>query len=86
MTLFTTRMLNSGFIASSAFNPTWAHQPRHVSAFLQAAEPVFEEITEALEKNNIEKRINHKQKHTGFAKLVEWHILLSFAQCDHIYN
>ena len=50
MTLFTTRMLNSGFLASSAFSPTWAHQPQHVSAFLQAAEPVFEEITEALEK------------------------------------
>jgi hypothetical protein len=25
MTLFTTRMLNSGFLASSALNPTWAH-------------------------------------------------------------
>ena len=71
MTLFTTRMLGSGFLASSAFNPTWAHQPRHVSAFLQAAEPVFEEISEALEKNDIGKRINHKPKHTGFARLVE---------------
>ena len=47
MTLFTTRMLNSGFLASSALNPTWAHQPRHISAFLQAAETMFEEITEA---------------------------------------
>ena len=50
MTLFTTRMLNSGFLASSALNPTWAHQPRHVDAYIQAAESVFQEITEALEK------------------------------------
>jgi glutamate-1-semialdehyde 2,1-aminomutase len=71
MTLFTTRMLNSGFLASSALNPTWAHQPRHVDAYIQAAESVFQEITEALEKNDIEQRINHKPKHTGFARLVE---------------
>ena len=71
MTLFTTRMLDCGFLASSAFNPTWAHQPRHVSAFLQAAEPVLEEITEALVKNDIGQRINHKPKHTGFVRLVE---------------
>jgi len=50
MTLFTTRMLNSGFLVSSAFNPTWAHQPRHVDAYIQVAESVFQEITEALEK------------------------------------
>jgi len=50
MTLFTTRMLNSGFLASSAFSPTWAHQSRHVSAYIQVAESVFQEITEALEK------------------------------------
>ena len=42
MTLFTTRMLNSGFLASSALNPTWAHQPRHIDAYIQVAESVFQ--------------------------------------------
>ena len=64
MTFFTRRLLNIKFIASSAFNSTWAHQPQHISAFLQAAEPMFEEITEAPQKNNIEQIINHKTNHT----------------------
>ena len=71
MTLFTTRMLDRGFLASSTFNPTWAHQPRHVEAYILAAESVFKEITEALEKNDIEQRVHHKPKHNGFARLME---------------
>ena len=50
MILFTTGMLDSGCQVSSAFKPIWAHQPRHVEEFLQATEPVFEEINEALKK------------------------------------
>ena len=42
MTLFTRRMPNSGFLVSSAFNPTWAHQTRHVDAYIQVAESVFQ--------------------------------------------
>ena len=70
MTLFTIRMLKQGFLASSAFNPTLAHQIHHVDDYFSAAGIVFEEIHESLEKQDVFKRINHKPKHTGFSRLV----------------
>ena len=70
MTLFTIRMLKQGFLASSAFNPTLAHQIHHVDDYFSAADIVFEEIHESLEKQDVFKRINHKPKHTGFSRLV----------------
>jgi len=69
MTLFTIRMLSHGFLASSGFNPTWAHQPRHVDAYLRAAESVFTEIAQAIEHNDVAARIDGKAKHTMFARL-----------------
>ena len=69
MTLYTIRMLDHGFLASSGFNPTWAHQPRHVDAYLRAADDVFSEIAEAIEHNDVSERIEGKTKHTMFARL-----------------
>ena len=57
MTLFTIRMLKQGFLASSAFNPTLAHQIHHVDDYFSAAGIVFEEIHESLEKQDVFKRI-----------------------------
>lgn len=69
MTLFTRRMLDHGFLAGGYFNPTMAHEPRQVSAYLKAAENAFPEIAEAIEKGDVLKRIDHKPKHTMFARL-----------------
>jgi len=63
-------MLKHGFLASSAFNPTFAHQIHHVDDYFSAAGIVFEEIHESLEKKDVFKRINQKPKHTGFSRLV----------------
>ena len=70
MTLFTTRMLDEGFLATSGFNPTWAHQTRHVDDYFLKAESVFKELSESLEKKDVNQRINNRPKHTGFSRLV----------------
>jgi glutamate-1-semialdehyde aminotransferase len=70
MTLFTTRMLDEGFLATSGFNPTWAHQTRHVDDYFDKAENVFTELSESLEKKDINQKINNSPKHTGFSRLV----------------
>ena len=71
MTLFTTRMLDEGFLATSGFNPTWAHQTRHVDDYFNKAESVFGELLESLRKKDINKRINNSPKHSGFSRLVD---------------
>ena len=70
-TLFTTRMLDHGFLASGGFNPTLAHHPRHVEAYLKAANVVFEEIAEAIEREDYLERIGGKVKHSTFQRLNE---------------
>ena len=69
MTLFTTRMLNHGFLAAGGFNATMAHERRHVEQYLEAAGKVFAEIREAIELGDVLERINHQPKHTMFARL-----------------
>jgi glutamate-1-semialdehyde 2,1-aminomutase len=71
MTLFTTRMLDHGFLASSGFNPTLAHEPRHVDQCLAAAETVFAEINEAIERGDVMQRIGNRPRHTMFARLAD---------------
>lgn len=68
-TLFTIRMLDHGFLASAGFNPTLAHQPRHVDAYLAAAAEVFVEIAQAIEAGDVMRRIDDRPKHTMFARL-----------------
>jgi glutamate-1-semialdehyde 2,1-aminomutase len=69
LTLFTIRMLDHGFLASAGFNPTLAHQPRHVDGYLDAAAEVFVEIAQAIELGDVMQRIDGKPKHTMFARL-----------------
>ncbi|MFV2067863.1 MAG: aminotransferase class III-fold pyridoxal phosphate-dependent enzyme, partial [Pirellulales bacterium] len=47
-TLMTARMLQHGFLAGGAFNPTLAHEPRHVTACLAALDEVFAELADAI--------------------------------------
>jgi len=69
MTLFTVRMLDRGFLAGGGFSPTLAHQPRHVDAYMTAADLVFPEIAEAIEQGDVLQRIDGLEKHTMFARL-----------------
>ena len=69
-TLWTVRMLDRGFLVAGGFYPTFAHQETHVEQFLEACEPVFQELAEAIQKGDIEPRIGGPVKHTGFRRLV----------------
>ena len=69
MTLFTRQMLDRGFLAGGAFNPTLAHEPRHVDACLAAANKILPMIAEAIAQGDAQQRIDGKEKHTMFARL-----------------
>lgn len=71
MTLFTTRMLDHGFLACGAFNPTLAHQPRHVTSYLEKADVVFEELADSIRKADVMQRIDGQVKHSMFARLTD---------------
>ena len=68
-TLFTVRMLQAGYLAMPRVQATWAHQPEHVDAYGRALGPVFEELAEAVEKEDVRERIGGPVKHSGFARL-----------------
>ena len=68
-TLFTTRMLDRGFMVGSGFYASMAHEERHVDACMAAARDVFPEIVEAVEKGDVIVRLSGPVRHTGFARL-----------------
>lgn len=69
LTLMTVRMLKHGYLAGAGFNATMAHDPHHVSAYLDALDEVFRELAEAIRQGDIEQRIGGPVKHSGFARL-----------------
>jgi len=68
-TLWTVRMLSHGFLASGGFYPMLAHEDQHVDAFVLACGSVFEEMSQALKQDDIERRIGGPVKHSGFQRL-----------------
>lgn len=71
-TLFTTRMLDRGFLAGSGFYPSFAHTTAHVDAYRAAAEAVFAEIAETIRSGDVTQRlaaIGTTVRHSGFARL-----------------
>ena len=68
-TLQTARMLDLGILSGSGFYPSLAHTDRHVEAFLDAADILYEEIAEAIQQGDIRHRIGGAVRHSGFARL-----------------
>lgn len=68
-TLVTWRMLDRGFLTGGGFYPSMAHEPRHVEAYLDAAEGAFAELAQALQHNDLHARLAGRVRHTGFARL-----------------
>ena len=68
-TLYTVRMLAAGYLATSSVCVTMVHEPRHVQAYEQAMDPIFAEIAEAIERDDIERRIGGPVRSSGFARL-----------------
>ena len=68
-TLFTTRMLERGFLASSHFYPTLAHTREHVDAFIKAAGEVFVELRDAISNDDVLQQLRSPVRQTGFQRL-----------------
>ena len=68
-TLFTTRMLDAGFLIGSGFYPSLAHEDRHVDTCLAAAGEIFPEVAAAIRDGNAQTRIGSPVRHSGFARL-----------------
>ena len=68
-TLWTAQMLGHGILAAGGFYPMYAHQDRHVDAFLAASDPVLGEMARAIAVDDIEERIGGPVKQTGFSRL-----------------
>ena len=68
-TLFTQLMLERGFLATKAFNTTYAHDDRIIEEYLQAAEEVFGTVAQALERGTVLEMLKGPVAHTGFARL-----------------
>jgi glutamate-1-semialdehyde 2,1-aminomutase len=68
-TLYTTRMLERGFLAGANFYPSMAHETRHVAACLAAADDVFAELAEAIGRGDVQARLAGAVRHSGFTRL-----------------
>jgi glutamate-1-semialdehyde 2,1-aminomutase len=69
-TLFTQLMLERGFLASSAFYVTYAHQDHHLDGYFDAMKEVFAVISEALKRNKLMSLLKGPVAQTGFQRLL----------------
>ncbi|MBD3673145.1 MAG: aminotransferase class III-fold pyridoxal phosphate-dependent enzyme [Planctomycetaceae bacterium] len=71
LTLMTTLMLDRGYLAAGSCSITWAHQMQQVERYLTALDQVFEELAEAIARDDIPARLKGPVKHSGFQRLVD---------------
>ena len=73
-TLYTTLMLDEGFLANTGFYPTLAHDEKILSIHREAVDKVFCKIAEIIKKGGKEavlEAIDGKVCHTGFKRLLK---------------
>ena len=68
-TLFTQFMLKKGFLATTAFYPSYAHSDAHLEKYLEAAGQAFHFIARAIDSGSPEKYLKGPVCHSGFKRL-----------------
>jgi len=68
-TLFTQLMLGKGYLAFNQFKPSFAHQPAHVEAYLDAALESFTIISGAIQNGNAATLLKGPPARRGFYRL-----------------
>jgi glutamate-1-semialdehyde aminotransferase len=68
-TLFTQKMLEKGFLATTAFYASFAHTDKDISSYLEAADSAFGFIARAAQGSNPEKYLNGPVCASGFKRL-----------------
>jgi len=67
--LFVQDMLDRGFLASTQFYPMLAHTPKHVDAYLQAADGCFANLARARQEGGPDALLRGAASAKGFARL-----------------
>lgn len=67
--LFVQLMLERGFLASNSFYAMYAHQTSQVDSYLAAADATLAEIAAALERGDVDKRLEGQPSSVGFKRL-----------------
>ena len=71
-TYFTQEMLEEGFLASTAFYASYAHEGSDISAYIAACDRVFEKIAAIVKSGeSIAKKLNGPVCHSGFYRLTK---------------
>jgi len=70
-TLFTQYMLDRGFLATTAFSPTLAHNDRILDLYEKAIEEVFSMIARDIDSKDPEDSLRGPVAHTGFHRLAK---------------
>jgi glutamate-1-semialdehyde aminotransferase len=68
-TLFCQLMLDRGFLASSNFRPSYAHQPEHVERYLAATREIFAHLAESAKANTLSSQLKGPLQGRGFYRL-----------------
>lgn len=70
-TFFTQEMLKKGFLAWTQFKSSYAHEDRHVEKYLKEVREVFDVITKAIDKDQVEKLLEGPVARRGFYRLTK---------------
>ena len=68
-TLFTQMMLERGYLATGSFYATFAHQPQHITTYLNVVEEVFAHLAKAIGNDSVERELRGPVAHQGFRRL-----------------
>jgi len=68
-TLFVQLMLDRGYLAFNQFKPSFAHKKDDISLYLDVVAEVFVVLKNAIDKNDIKKRLNGPVARRGFYRL-----------------
>jgi glutamate-1-semialdehyde 2,1-aminomutase len=69
LTLFAQEMLDRGYLASGQFYASYAHESRHLDAYLEAVDQVFALVAQASATGDVTHRLRGPVKHSGFQRL-----------------
>jgi glutamate-1-semialdehyde 2,1-aminomutase len=69
LTLFAQEMLDRGYLASGQFYASYAHEPGHLDAYLEAVDEVYRLVAQASASGDVSRRLRGPVKHSGFQRL-----------------
>jgi glutamate-1-semialdehyde 2,1-aminomutase len=70
-TLFSQLMLDRGFLASSNFRPSYAHQPAHLERYAVACKEIFAHLAASAERGDLEAQLKQPLQMRGFHRLTK---------------